>query len=127
MRIEQKQVEDRMAKIAAMGKRVGSALSDMLVELEADGTLSDRSAAEDADLLDIMLVSLSDAVHVTKVIGTKYQEQDVFLSAARCVFATDLADAERDLRFAEEGYMIHYWHDKLDELEASERATARAG
>lgn len=126
MRIEERTIRNRMAKIAAMGKRVGSALNAMLADLEADGTLSDQSSADDADLLDIMLVSLSDAAHVTKVIGSNYNEQDVFLSAARVVFATDLKDAERDLRFAEEAYMNRHWFDKLDELEAAERMEARA-
>lgn len=125
MRIEEKVIRARMAKLSEAGKDIGSELSALVLKIE-DLTGDTRPASEDADLIDVMLQAITDSAHMKKLLRDNYHETDVFVSAARTVFAVDLKDAERDLRFAEEAYMNRHWYDQIEALKADDRATAGA-
>ena len=126
MRAEELEVRARFEAAKKAGTSAGHLLAGMINRLELQGALDTRPADEDVDLIEIMLEALSESNHFTKKHGVEYQEQDVFKAAARNVFATDAKAAARDLRFAEVAFMDHYWFDHLEELEADERALARA-
>ncbi len=127
MRVEELEVRARLERVKAAGISAGQLLAGMLNRLEHQGALSDEAASDDVDLLEIMLEALSESKHFTEKHGEYRHECDVFKAAARTVFCTDLQAGERDLRFAERAFLDHYWFDHLADLEADERAMARAG
>lgn len=126
MRFEEMEVRNRLEAVKKAGTSAGQLLAGMINRLEHQGAISDRPASEDVDLIEMMLEAIAESKHFSKKHGHEYQEQDVFKAAARVVFAADLKAAERDLRFAERAFMDHYWLDRLEDLEAADRETARA-
>lgn len=126
MRFEERYERERMAKIVATGKLVGAKLAALVSEIEA-ATGDVRAADDDADLIDQMLEAISEAPHMQKLLCKYgYHETEVFVSAARTVFAVDLKDAENDLRLSERSFMDAHWFDQLEDIEASDRETAGA-
>lgn len=127
MRFEEMEVRSRFEAVKKAGLSAGQMLAGMINRLELQGALETRPADEDVDLIEIMLEALVESNHFTKKHGVEYQEQDVFKAAARTVFQTDLRASTRDLRFAEIAFLDHYYFDHLEDMEADDRAVARAG
>ena len=90
MRTEELAVRARLEAVKSAGVSAGQLLAGMLNRLEHQGSVDDRPADEDVDLLEIMLEALSESNHFTKKHGVEYQECDVFKAAARAVFCTCL-------------------------------------
>ena len=126
MRIEEKEVRDRMEAARAAGEAAGRRIAAMVTEMEAEGHFDNRPADEDTDLCEELLETLVYSKHYAGKHGDNASTHDVFKSAARIFWTFNLADAKRDLRFAERAFMDDEWFDHLEDLAADERETAGA-
>ena len=125
MRIEEREVRDRMEAARSAGDAMGREIAGMLTRLEKQGHFANRPWDEDAELCEQLLETLTDAPHFADR-EDDIDARGVIKSAARRHWAMIISEADRDLRFAETAYMDRHWFDHLADLEADERAMARA-